>query len=157
MAFFTSRYTNAEVANGLYYRVGISVGVPKFRLNYKIDEQCYMFAPTGAMLRMTDDQYVDAYRRKLETSGIGKIRWMLNKLQENAAGKDVVLLCYEDIRDPDQWCHRTLLAEWVRENIGISMEELADPGQIKYKNPARAKQKQEEEVKAQFEQLTLFG
>ena len=37
-------------------------------------------------------------------------------------GKDVVLLCWEE--DPNEFCHRHLVAEWLNKNLNIEVEEL---------------------------------
>ena len=41
-------------------------------------------------------------------------------------GKTLVLLCYEDLRKPDQWCHRTLFAEWWQKMTGEVINELEE-------------------------------
>ena len=52
MGIYTSRYSNKELADGKYYCVGISIGTPKFKLAYRLENQCYSLAPKGYMLRM---------------------------------------------------------------------------------------------------------
>jgi hypothetical protein len=39
-------------------------------------------------------------------------------------GVEPVLLCWEDLSKPDQWCHRTLAAEWFRRNLGHEVAEI---------------------------------
>jgi len=36
----------------------------------------------------------------------------------------LVLLCWEDIRKPGEWCHRTMFAEWWAEHSGQGVLEL---------------------------------
>ena len=48
-------------------------------------------------------------------------------------GKDLVLLCYEDVRNLEDWCHRTMFAQWYCEHTGEIIEELKDP------NPPKGK------------------
>ena len=78
--------------------------------------------------------------------------------EADLTGRDVVLLCYEDVRDPSQHCHRTSLAEWVMQQTGEIIEELHDPSPVKYK-----KQEGKENVEPQpresnkYEQMSLFG
>lgn len=45
MGIYTSRYSNKELADGKYYCVGISIGTPKFKLAYRLENQCYSLAP----------------------------------------------------------------------------------------------------------------
>ena len=46
-------------------------------------------------------------------------------------GKDVVLCCYEDVREPNEWCHRLVFAEWWLKNTGERIEELPNPAPVK--------------------------
>ena len=56
--------------------------------------------------------------------------------EARAEGKELVLLCYEDVRVPGDWCHRTVFAEWWAEQTGELIEELYDPSEPKVKKPA---------------------
>ena len=47
-------------------------------------------------------------------------------------GRDVVLLCYEDVRKGESdWCHRTIFADWWQEKTGEVIPELPDPSPVK--------------------------
>lgn len=163
MAIWVSRYSNKELQNGNYYPVGISIGQPKFKLGYELREQCYSLAPKGYMLRMDIESFKKAYYEKLEGIGTEKIISMVNRLDEKAQneGKDLVLLCYEDVRVPADWCHRTIFAEWWAEQTGELIEELIDPTppkgkkQSKEDNEKPAKEAAKEE--SGYEQMSLFG
>lgn len=130
MGIYTSRYSNKELADGKYYCVGISIGTPKFKLAYRLENQCYSLAPKGYMLRMNLEDFKKAYYEKLNGIGKDRIINMVMKMERDAAGprgKNLVLLCYEDVRIPEDWCHRTVFAEWWVENTGEITEELPDP------------------------------
>ena len=128
MAILTSRYGNKELRNDGYYPVGISIGKPRFKTGYEIREQCYALAPKGYMLKMEYEPYREAYFQKLEEIGTDKIIGIVQRMDERAQdeGKTLVLLCYEDLRKPDQWCHRTLFAEWWQKMTGEVMNELEE-------------------------------
>ena len=74
-------------------------------------------------------------------------------------------LCYEDVRVPGDWCHRTVFAEWWAEQTGELIEELYDPSEPKVKKPAAKKESKDPVKKAVearkeepgYEQLSLFG
>ena len=137
---WTSRYSNPELRSGNYYPVGISLGRPKFSLGYKLYEQCYMLAPTRAMWNIvSDEDFEVAYVNNLEKIGKEKIRETLEMIMDRADGKDVVLLCFEDVRDESQCCHRTMLAKWLNENFETDVRELYDPSEVKLKKKAAAK------------------
>lgn len=144
MAIMTSRYGNKELRNDGYYPVGISLGKPKFQTGYEIREQCYALAPKGNMLKMAYEPYREAYFKKLEEIGADKIIGIVQRMDERAQeeGKTLVLLCFEDIRKPDQWCHRTLFAEWWQNKTGEVISELeeADAKAKKPEAPAEAQQ-----------------
>lgn len=165
MAIWTSRYSNKELQNGNYYPVGISIGQPKYRLGYELREQCYSLAPKGYMLNMDIERFKEAYYEKLESIGTEKIINMVTRLDEKARseGKELVLLCFEDVRVESDWCHRTIFAEWWAENMGEIIEELPDPTPPKEKKPAKTKDESKKPVKeaakedSGYQQMSLFG
>lgn len=164
MAIWTSRYRNKELQNGNYYPVGISIGQPKFRLGYEIREQCYSLAPKGYMLRMDIESFKQAYYEKLEGIGKEKIINMVTRLDEKARseGKELVLLCFEDVRVEGDWCHRSIFAEWWVENVGEIIQELSDPTPPKGKKTEAKKSDSKEPAKAaenesSYQQMSLFG
>ncbi|MDO5146119.1 MAG: hypothetical protein Q4D60_03875 [Eubacteriales bacterium] len=169
MAIWTSRYSNKELAEHKekYYCVGISIGTPKFPLGYVLEQQCYSLAPKGYMLKMEKDEYQEAYFRKLEGIGADKIIGMVMRFEEAAAqeDKELVLLCYEDIRNPEDWCHRTMFAQWYCEQTGEVIQELQDPTPPKGKRAKPQKNDNKEpaarmEAKREddgYQQMSLFG
>lgn len=136
MAIYTSRYSNKKLLEDGYYPVGISVGSPKFNAGYTLREKCYALAPTGQMLRLDYEPYRKQYMEKLNRIGADKIISIVNQLEMRALdeGKELVLLCFEDIRNGDNWCHRTLFAEWWMERTGEIIAELEDPSPVKPAN-----------------------
>lgn len=162
MTIWTSRYSNKELQSNKYYPVGISIGQPRFHLGYKLREQCYSLAPKGHMLNMNLERFKTAYYEKLRGIGTERIISMVNRLGERAQseGKELVLLCFEDVRVPEEWCHRTIFAEWWAENTGEIIEELTDPTPPKVK---KAKDDNEKPVKeatkedSGYQQMSLFG
>lgn len=163
MAIWVSRYSNKELQNGNYYPVGISIGQPKFKLGYELREQCYSLAPKGYMLNMDIERFKRAYYEKLEGIGTEKIISMVNRLDEKAQreGKELVLLCYEDVRVPADWCHRTIFAEWWAEHTGELIEELNDPtppkGKKQSKEDNKKPAKEAEKEESSYEQMSIFS
>lgn len=161
MAIWTSRYSNKELPNGNYYPVGISIGHPRFRLGYELREQCFSLAPKGYMLNMDIENFKEAYYGKLEGIGTERIISMVNKLDERARseGKELVLLCFEDVRVEGEWCHRTVLAQWWAEKVGEIIEELPDPtppkGKAKRDNMKPVNDPAKED--SGYEQMSIFS
>ena len=163
MAIWTSRYSNKELQNDKYYPVGISVGLPRFRLGYGLREPCFFLAPKGYMLKMDLEPFKKAYYEKLAEIGEQKIINTVRRMEDTARreGKELVLLCFEDIRIPEDWCHRTLFAEWWLFRTGEAIKELPDPTppkikrakEVEVKKPAKEAVQTEEK----YEQMSLFG
>lgn len=124
---FTSRYSNPELRSGKYTAVRISLGTPKWKIGYNLDAEMPDLMPFGLLNKF--DRYEDferAYFARLDQKGVRRILSQLQRLE--SLGKDVVLLCYEDIRKgPDDWCHRRTFAKWWQQNTGEVIQELYDP------------------------------
>jgi hypothetical protein len=125
MELFTSYYYHPALRSGDYYTVRISQGTPRF-LKYTLDNSFPEIMPSWSMIKMTDfEEYQRQYLNLLERIGIDIISCRIEFLQQVAAGKPLVLLCYEDLRKPELWCHRTIFAEWWRQQTGVIILELA--------------------------------
>lgn len=155
MTMWISRYSNKELLNGNYYPVGISIGKPRFRLGYELKSQCYSLAPKSYMLKMDIERFKQAYYKKLEEIGRDRIIGVVKGMNDQARseGKQLVLLCFEDVRLEENWCHRTIFAEWWKENTGEMIEELPDPTPPKEKKQAIKKKSTEIPVP---QQISLF-
>lgn len=147
MAIKTSRYSNKRLREPGCYPVGISIGTPRFKLGYELRGQCYTLAPKGPMLHMEYEQYREAYFNKLNLIGAQKVISIVRKLESDARreGKTLVLLCFEDVRKPGEWCHRTLFAEWWKKRTGEDIEELDDAEEPKMPTPKKAESQKKEE------------
>lgn len=155
MRLYVSRYANPELRSGKYTAVRISLGTPKWPLGYTLNGAIEKLMPFGLLNKY--DRYEDfkvEYFKKLDRVGVGAIRRELDRYLRQ--GKDVVLLCYEDVRKgPEDWCHRTAFAEWWLKNTGEVIEELQDPSIPKVNAPPKAakspsKPVQEEEPILQY-------
>lgn len=151
MAIMTGRYSNKELRNDGYYPVGISVGKPRFSTGYEIREQCYALAPRYDMLKLGYEEYKAEYFKKLDKIGVDKIIGIVQRLDAKAQEEDkkLVLLCFEDIRKPENWCHRTLFAEWWLAHTGEVIEEMPEADALE--QPKAAKPPEEK-----VEQLSLL-
>lgn len=154
---YTSRYSNPELKTGKYTAVRISLGTPKWPIGYNLDAEMPDLMPFGLLNKF--EQYEDferAYFARLDQKGVQRILSQLQRFER--LGKDVVLLCYEDIRKPDDWCHRRTFADWWLKNTGEAIPELFDPTPDPSK-PRQAVSKRIQETPPttfHMEQLTLF-
>jgi uncharacterized protein (DUF488 family) len=103
-------------------RVAISRSVPKF-LKGKIAVY-EKLAPPAWMVRITDREKWCRCYRKVVLGELNPLQ-VYNELHALAGeGNEPILLCYERLEDPDEWCHRRLVAEWFREKLGIDVDEF---------------------------------
>lgn len=124
---WTSRYCNPVLADDKYIKVGISLGDPKYELPYKMDDKIYSLAPSRAYMRSEKQEFIAQYTQDLEAVGIDRILERLFSL--GIEGREIVLLCFEDVSK--DFCHRTVLADWIYSKIGAKPLELASPSEIK--------------------------
>lgn len=157
---YTSRYSNKALSDSEVYAVGISLGRPRFPIDYRIREQKYMLAPERSMWGKTHEEFTKLYTEKLDKLGVEKVKSIIEEMILRANGKKLVLLCFEDIRIEGEFCHRTTLGEWLEGNVGYEVEELDDPTPPKMKKKKtenRAAEKAEEKPQPEYEQLSLFS
>lgn len=135
---YTSRFSNPELKSGKYTVVGIVRGLPRFRLGYERAGNIIDIAPTKELFSVNDKQEFTApYKQHLDDVGFAKISAQIQKYVD--LGNDVVLCCYEDVRIPDEWCHRQLFAEWWFSKTGEAIPELKDDSPIKIKSVPKQK------------------
>ncbi len=121
----TARYLNPIINNRQFIPLRISLGAPKFSLPYSIAANFNVIAPTREILQIDNKEaYRHEYRRYLETIGVTAIRNALRPFVQ--ADKDTLLLYFEDLRDPDKWCHRRFFAEWWEERTEERVPELLE-------------------------------
>lgn len=154
---FTSRFTNPELQTGKYTAVGIVRGLPRFKLKYKLAGNVIQIAPPRYLFNENRRIiFTEKYFIYMDKQGIGAIQNLLDYYlcQE----KDVVLCCYEDVRIPDEWCHRLVFAEWYEKETGIRIKELQDFSDIKYPKDKKTIEtsKQEKSKQVEYKQITLF-
>lgn len=126
---YTSRYQNPELATGRYTVVGVTRGKPKFPLKYELAGNIIEIAPPGYLFNEYDrGRFTPRYFQHMDRQGARKIAHIL--AQYERLGKDVVLCCFEDVRKPNEWCHRLVFAEWWRSRTGEDIPELPDPSPV---------------------------
>lgn len=138
---FTARYMNSAIDKETMVPVSISRYLPKLKTSYDIKIQLLHLAPGKEYVEEQDEKlFLKLYRKQLDIIGVRSVFKVLWDLYE--PGKEIVLLCSEDIRDNKSWCHRRMFAEWFSEKTGIVIEELEEPAQIK--------------IRQEVSQMTLF-
>ena len=82
-------------------------------------------APTKEMLKMEIGPYREKYFGEILAALNPFSVWM--ELHSLANGHEPVLMCWEDISEPGAWCHRRMVAEWLKEKTGEDVHELSMP------------------------------
>lgn len=129
---YTSRWANKELAHLRCQPVGISRGTPRFLTGYRYKLARELAPDDRAWNAEDEDGFEVAYRAGLEEIGLEVILDGLARIREEAGGLPLVLLCYER---PGEWCHRRLLADWLHEQAGVTVPELA-PGDLPQREEA---------------------
>jgi hypothetical protein len=81
-------------------------------------------APWGMVGKFTDRaEFRRAYRARLwqrKPRILGELAGLLGDYPDHT----LALCCFEDLRKPDAWCHRTYLAELLGEWLGVEIPDI---------------------------------
>lgn len=119
MKIYTSYF-----ANWRYFPKDIKqISIAKFPPKGFKGDTFTCLSPSNALLygykngSISEQSYVIEFKEYLSKLNFRKV---LNDLKSLSGDKDCILLCYEK---PTDFCHRHLVAEWLKEN-GAIVEEL---------------------------------
>ena len=99
-------------------RIAICRGVRGVRAGYKV----YRPLAPGKWFKEVD--YPDYYRRYRQQLDKLHPERVLEQLKALAAPHEPVLLCWEEPPlHRDNWCHRSIVARWFWETLGLEVEE----------------------------------
>lgn len=112
--------------------VRASVGFPRW-----FPDQLNMFSwenvfPKFHWKALPHEEFRRRYLAMLDGHGPDKLRgditWMAEQYARTHGGDlpdRLVLLCFEKLdKGPDNWCHRTMLADYLTRNLGFTVAEL---------------------------------
>lgn len=129
---FTSYYAVKKEIKEPIHPISISIVCPDTTM-----EQILDVAPNNYALNYykqekyknpekAEEIFKDMYRRKIsELMQSGRLKEIAKKLIEYAKEKPVVLFCYEN---PNDFCHRHLLAKTLNKFYSLGITELITPG-----------------------------
>ena len=123
MKLYTSRYGNRKLATRHdLLKVSLSLGLPRWPVKYEISSRLKPLAPEGQLFHVHDrERFKALYYTKMDGLGVEYVRGLL---EETSDGRDLVLLCFEDLRGTGKWCHRRVFAEWWQDRTGETVEDL---------------------------------
>ncbi len=118
---FTSHWRNRELAELDTTIIGISRGTPRRSPGFRY-KLLRSLAPDNQVWAQEDrEAFEAAYLDQLDALAAETI---LADLKRIAGDHPAVLLCWEMLAEPDEWCHRRMLAGWLEKQTGIVVPEL---------------------------------
>ncbi|MFF5587471.1 DUF488 family protein [Streptomyces hygroscopicus] len=102
----------------------ITLGAPRFRLAYQLRHVVRELAPRKEYFSKPLPEFTSVYRADLDRLGATWIAAWLQEIAETEKEHRLVLLCFEDLTDPAQWCHRGIFAKWWKDVTGDEVREL---------------------------------
>lgn len=96
--------------------------------SHQLGGHAKLVTPTRELLaaNLPKDAYEFSYRRMLNDTGIEAIRAELARLAAANGDSRLVLLCFDRMNKPENWCHRRMLAAYYLEQTGEAIPELGD-------------------------------
>ncbi len=122
LTLFTNRYQAYQPPQGVPVR--ITVGAPRFQLTYQLRHVVRELAPRREYFSKPLPEFTSVYRADLDSLGAARVAARLQEIAEVEKEHRLVLLCFEDLTDPAQWCHRRIFAKWWKDVTGDEVREL---------------------------------
>lgn len=129
MKLVTSYYARAlKLPKDKFFVVRTSIGAPRWG---QADGDLLELAPTRDMLDLEETPYRRKYVSLLKKVGVDAIRNELSRLSKKAAGRTLVLCCFESLSEENvedgQFCHRRIFADWWEKQTGEVIPEYLPP------------------------------
>ncbi|MFE3216080.1 DUF488 family protein [Streptomyces antimycoticus] len=122
LTLFTNRYQTFQSSQGVPVR--ITLGAPRFKLSYSLTHVVRELAPRREYFSKPLPEFTAAYRGDLDRFGATRVADRLHQITEAEDDYRLVLLCFEDLADAAQWCHRRIFATWWKDVTGDEVREL---------------------------------
>ena len=134
---FTSYYGKVkELRSHGIVPISISLKSPEWFNGLSVRD----FAPEWSFMKLPKEEYKKAYFKKLNSIDISI---PLRHIKSIAGDNDIALLCFESLKTDrsDDWCHRTMLAEWFKKNQNFIIKEFITQKDIDKAKKERDKKK----------------
>lgn len=126
IALYTSHWRSPILADVDAQIVSISRGQPRWKLPFSY-RRLDALAPDDRTWALEDRESFEAsYLGQLEALGADRV---LGDLDRVAGNRPTIMLCWERLEDPDEYCHRLTLAGFLGREAGIVVPELG-PGDL---------------------------
>jgi hypothetical protein len=116
--------------------VRTTITAPRWKLPYELRHKIMEIAPDKAFLRAPKPEFTARYFAKLDEVTPAWLIEVMTRIAGQAGDGRLVLLCFEDLTKPGEWCHRSLFAEWWLDKTGEQVREIAAPPPMTPATPA---------------------
>jgi hypothetical protein len=131
---YTARFFNKNLKAHPGAKIRISRGYPQGAARFGWPLNCSIegLMPSKELLagakagRVTKEEYEAQYRKQLQGFGADTIQVGFESLCEELGVRALILLCFEDLREPGKWCHRCMFAQWWQEQTGQAVFEIPE-------------------------------
>jgi hypothetical protein len=124
----TSSYRSFDAEMGI--PVAASLGRPKWPLRYTLEHEARRLAPWGLFDVKDPAEFTRRYRERLDRLDLDALVAKFEAISAQHGGRRVVLLCFEDLTKPGEFCHRRVFADFWQERTGQPVPELAENGAL---------------------------
>jgi hypothetical protein len=87
-------------------------------------------APSRSYFGSARPEFEAAYRAQLDEQGVEALAARFQGIAVAGGDLRLVLLCFEDLAKPGEWCHRRMFASWWQEEAGAQVRELGPVGPV---------------------------
>jgi hypothetical protein len=102
-----------------HQRIGVSRGVPRGQSGFR---RFMQLNPGAWFNHVTPERYLELYQSEiLSPLDPGKVVEDLHKISN---GKIPTLLCWEPPTPGENWCHRGIIAAWLKDNLRLDVFEF---------------------------------
>jgi hypothetical protein len=126
---YTYRWADAQSLPSFWVPVRVSIGCPHYWPGARELDAIHELMPYEILGRVHGPKLFEKrYRERLDGFGPERIQRRFERLFERHGERPLVLCCYEDLRKPGEWCHRSFLRSWWQERTGMVIDELQFAG-----------------------------
>jgi hypothetical protein len=127
---YTSAYWDRKVKemvdNDLAVAVGVTLYPNRRDYGYKLVDRIMELAPNKSLFHIDDlATFEPLFKQRLEITWPFAQR-RLDQIAEAYPGKALILLCFDKVGPlPEDWCHRTIVGDFISEMTGVPVPELS--------------------------------
>ena len=128
---WTSRYQNPNLREGFEAGRLATIGITQRSYRRSVAERGYrhrLYKPLAPQPELPRRQYLAEFLQQLAALDPEQVYSELCELADKLlpGSTEIVLLDFGDIQDPNDYCHRVLVAAWLRVGLGIPVEEYLE-------------------------------